>query len=493
MKHSKAVTGLKIAEPLIFEKSRKGRCGFTVPDDMFGELSDNLPDSLRRDELEGLPDVTEPEVMRHYVRLSQFNFGVDTGFYPLGSCTMKYNPKISDVVAGLPGFTAIHPYYPESAVQGALQLTYELEQYLGEIAGMHAVTLQPAAGAHGEFTGIRMIRAALEKRGEHRSKVLIPDTAHGTNPASCTLNGYKAVEVRSSDRGVLSASRVADLMDENVAALMVTNPNTLGLFEEEIADIADVVHDKGGYLYLDGANLNALMGIARPGDMGVDVIQLNLHKTFSTPHGGGGPGSGPVGVATSLAPFMPTPRIGKDGDRYFLDYDLADSIGRVRAFYGNFLIMVRAYTYIREMGGAGLSLATHMAVLNANYMLSRLRGVYDVPFDRTCMHECVVTDANLKKHKVSNLDVAKGLIDRGFHPPTVSFPICVQGALMIEPTETECKEELDRFADAMGDIARVAAENPDSLHNAPEKTYISRPNEAWAARNLVLTADMMEQ
>lgn len=493
MKSSKAVTGLKIAEPLIFEKSQKGRCGFTVPGDNFGTLQDNLPSSLVREEMTGLPDITEPEVLRHYVRLSQFNFGVDTGFYPLGSCTMKYNPKINDLVAALPGFAAIHPYFPEEAVQGALQLMYELEEQLAEIAGMHSITLQPAAGAHGEFAGIRMIRSALEKKGEHRSKVLIPDTAHGTNPASCTLNGYKAVEVKSGENGVLSAARVAELMDDQVAALMVTNPNTLGLFEEEIAEIAEILHSKGGYLYLDGANLNALMGVARPGDMGVDVIQFNLHKTFSTPHGGGGPGSGPVGVCKSLDPFMPTPRIGKDGDRYFLDYDRPDTIGRVRAFFGNFLVMVRAYTYIREMGPEGLSLATRMAVLNANYMRSKLRGVYQIPYDRTCMHECVVTDANLKKHKISNVDVAKGLIDRGFHPPTVSFPINVPGALMIEPTETETKEELDRFADAMAEICQQAAEDPDSLHDAPQKTYISRPNEAWAARNLVLTADMIEE
>ena len=489
---SKAVRGLKITEPLLFDRSRPGRCGFAVPEDHFSSAGSGIPEKFCRTSLEGLPELTEPEVVRHYTRLSQFNFGVDTGFYPLGSCTMKYNPKINEVTSSLPGFTSIHPYFPETHVQGALRLMWELEQYLGEVSGMDGITLQPAAGAHGEFAGIRMIRAALEKRGEHRKKVLIPDTAHGTNPASCTLNGYAAVEVKSSDRGVLSAEKVAEVMDEDVAALMVTNPNTLGLFEEEIAQIAEVVHGKGGYVSIDGANLNALMGIARPGDMGFDVIQFNLHKTFSTPHGGGGPGSGPVGVCSELLPYLPVPRIARDGDTFRFDYDRPDSVGRVRAFFGNFLIMVRAYTYIREMGAKGLKLATEMAVLNANYMRSILPDAYEIPFDRTCMHECVATDARLKKHHVSNVDVAKGLIDRGFHPPTVSFPICVHGALMIEPTETETKEEIDRFVEALGEIAEVAKKDPEKLQQAPLNTYISRPDEATAARKLVLTADMME-
>jgi glycine dehydrogenase subunit 2 len=493
MKESKAVRGLKIAEPLIFEKSRKGRSGFTPPPDRFvDDVVMGIPPELLRAELSGLPDVTEPEAVRHFVRLSQFNFGVDTGFYPLGSCTMKYNPKINEATAALPGFARLHPYTPEPFCQGALQLMYELEQYLAQISGMAGITLQPAAGAHGEFAGMRMIRAALEKRGDVRTKVLIPDTAHGTNPASCTLNGYQAVEVKSSARGVLTAADVEAVMDDQVAALMVTNPNTLGLFEEEIDSIARIVHDRGGYMYADGANLNALMGISRPGDMGFDVIQFNLHKTFSTPHGGGGPGSGPVGVCAELMPYLPIPRIEKDDKRYFLNVDCPESIGRVRAFYGNFLIMVRAYTYIRELGAEGLKRATEMAVLNANYLRTKLALTYDIPFDRTCMHECVATDAHLRKHKVSNVDVAKALIDRGFHPPTVSFPICVHGALMIEPTETESREEIDRFLAALEDISRVAHENPDELHDAPTMTYISRPDEANAARQLILTADMME-
>ncbi len=492
MKQSKAVSGLKIAEPLIFEKSRTGRNGFAVPRNEFSGVEDNLPDSMKRGEMTGLPEVSEPEAVRHFTRLSQFNFGVDTGLYPLGSCTMKYNPKINEAVASLSGFTSVHPYYPEEYVQGALKLMWELEQDLAEISGMEAVTLQPAAGAHGEFTGIRMIRALLERRGETRSKVLIPDTAHGTNPASCSLNDYQAVEVKSGADGVLTAAAVAEAMDEQVAALMVTNPNTLGLFEGEIAEIAEVVHAKGGFMYADGANLNALMGVARPGDMGFDVIQFNLHKTFSTPHGGGGPGSGPVGVKGDLVELLPNPRINRDENHRFTLSDSELSPGRVRAFFGNFLVMVKAYTYIRELGPEGLRRATDMAVLNANYILAKLKGHFDLPYDRPCMHECVFTDGKLNRKQVSNVDVAKALIDRGFHPPTVSFPICVQGALMIEPTETETLEALDRFIGAMQDIHTQGSNDPEGLKEAPAKTYISRPDEAWAARNLVLTADMVE-
>ena len=492
MKQSKAVSGLKIAEPLIFEKSRTGRNGFTVPKDEFAGVEDNLPESLRRGTMTGLPEVSEPEAVRHFTRLSQFNFGVDTGLYPLGSCTMKYNPKINEAVASLSGFTSVHPYFPEEYVQGALKLMWELEGYLAEISGMEAVTLQPAAGAHGEFTGIRMIRALLERRGETRSKILIPDTAHGTNPASCSLNDYQAVEVKSGADGILTAAAVAEVMDEQVAALMVTNPNTLGLFEAEIAEIAEIVHEKGGFLYADGANLNALMGVARPGDMGFDVIQFNLHKTFSTPHGGGGPGSGPVGVKGDLVELLPTPRIKRDGQDRFSLSDSNLSPGRIRAFFGNFLVMVKAYTYIRELGPEGLRRATEMAVLNANYVLAKLKGHFDLPFDRPCMHECVFTDGNLNRKKVNNVDVAKALIDRGFHPPTISFPICVHGALMIEPTETETLEALDRFIGAMQEIHVQGSSSPESLKEAPAKTYISRPDEAWAARNLVLTADMVE-
>lgn len=490
MKQSKAVRCFKITEPLIFEKSRAGRTGFSVPEEKFG-VALNLPDGLRRKSLEGLPELSEPQVVRHFTRLSQFNFGVDTGTYPLGSCTMKYNPKINEQVVRNSGFTHIHPYFPEKYLQGAMELMYELEQFLGSIAGMDGVSLQPAAGAHGEFAGMRIIRAALEKRGERRNKVLIPDTAHGTNPASCTVNGFESIEIKSGERGILTAEMVAKAMTPDVAGIMMTNPNTLGLFEEESARIAEVVHAAGGYMYCDGANLNALMGVTRPGDLGFDVMHYNLHKTFSTPHGGGGPGSGPVGVKGDLVRFLPKPRIVKQGNLFHFDCDNPDSIGRVRAFFGNFLVMVRAYAYIRELGAQGLLDSTQHAVLNANYVRTKLRGLYDIPFDRTCMHECVVTDHDLKKYHVANVDVAKGLIDRGFHPPTMSFPINVHGALMIEPTENETQEDLDALVEAMAEIVEVAQKDPVVLHSAPHLTHFSRPDEARAARELVLTADMV--
>lgn len=493
MKKSKAVTCFKVAEPLLFEKSQKGRQGTSLPSGCCEELANDIPEAYLRGPFEGFPEVSEPQAVRHFTRLSQFNFGVDTGTYPLGSCTMKYNPKINEAVARLMGFTSIHPYFPDSYSQGALQLMFELERYLAEIAGMSAVSLQPAAGAHGEFAGIRIIRAALEKRGQYRKKMLIPDTAHGTNPASCTLNGYESVELKSGPEGRLTAAAVAAVMDEDTAGIMITNPNTLGLFEQEIRDIADVVHAKGGYLYYDGANMNALMGIARPGDMGFDVLHMNLHKTFSTPHGGGGPGAGPVAVVKELEPFLPVPRITFDGKQYRLETDRPDSIGRVRAFFGNFLVLVRAYTYIREMGPSGLKLASQMAVLNANYALSRLKDTYFVPYPGRCMHECVVNDHFLKKSGVSNVDVAKGLIDRGFHPPTVSFPINVHGALMIEPTESETREDVDALVDALLEIAEIAETNPQELHDAPHITFVSRPDEALAARQLILTADMVTE
>ncbi len=481
MSKSKAVRCFKITEPLIFEKSCAGRTGFSLPAEKF-EVQDSIPKEYLRESLQGMPEVSEPQVVRHFTRLSQFNFGVDTGTYPLGSCTMKYNPKINELVARLVGFTHVHPYFPDKYLQGTLELMYDLEQYLGEIAGMDAVSLQPAAGAHGEFCGMRVVREALEKRGEHRTKVLIPDTAHGTNPASCTVNGYESIEIKSGGRGILTAEDVAKVM---------TTPNTLGLFEEECAKIAAVVHEKGGFVYCDGANLNALMGVARPGDMGFDVMHYNLHKTFSTPHGGGGPGSGPVGVRGELVKYLPKPRIRKEEGRFVLDYECQDSIGRVRAFFGNYLVMVRAYAYLLELGAQGVLDVTHHAVLNANYVRSKLRGLYDMPFDRTCMHECVVTDHNLKKFHVSNVDVAKGLIDRGFHPPTMSFPINVHGALMIEPTENEAMEDLDLLVEALSEIVQVAETDPESLHTAPHLTHFSRLDEAKAARQLLLTADML--
>ncbi|MFH1531794.1 MAG: aminomethyl-transferring glycine dehydrogenase subunit GcvPB [Pseudomonadota bacterium] len=489
MSSPRAVTGIKYAEPLIFDKSRPGRIGFSLNSRATdGDCSD-IPRALLRKTPPALPEVSEPEVVRHYVRLSMHNFAVDHGMYPLGSCTMKYNPKINEATARYPGFTMGHPYHPEAWIQGSLALMWELERMLEEISGMDAVTLQPAAGAHGEFTGMRMIRQALEARGDRRRYVLIPDSAHGTNPATVTLNGWEVRPVASGPDGFVRAADVEAAMDGDVAAIMMTNPNTVGLFEAECDCIARIVHDRGGFMYCDGANLNSLMGWARPGDLGYDVIQFNLHKTFSTPHGGGGPGAGPVGVKAVLEPHLPVPRIVKGEGGFRLEEERPGSIGRVRAFFGNFGIMVRAYTYLLEMGGEGLKDATTLAVVNANYLLSRLQEHFHVPYPRRCMHECVLSDHDLLKYGVNNVDVAKGLIDRGFHPPTISFPIHVHGSLMIEPTETETLETLDDFVDAMVEIATVARENPQALKDAPVLTTWSRMDETRAARNPILSED----
>jgi glycine dehydrogenase subunit 2 len=485
--------GILFVEPLIFERSRPGREGFSVPE-VPPDVPVAVPAGLLRDDgLAGLPEVSEPEVVRHFVRLSQWNYSIDHGMYPLGSCTMKYNPKINEHTARLTGLADLHPYLPEDAVQGALQLIWELERYLGEIAGLPAVTLQPAAGAHGEFTGVAMIRAALSARGDARRKVLIPETAHGTNPASCSRNDYKVVEVRSNAEGVVDPDDVARKMDDQTAAIMLTNPNTLGLFESHIARVAEIVHARGGFVYGDGANMNSLLGRARPGDLGVDVMQYNLHKTFSTPHGGGGPGSGPVAVCAALEPFLPLPRVERvsdgQGERFCLVQDRHDrpqSIGRVKAFFGNFGMMVRAYTYIRELGPDGLKQATDMAVLNANYLRVRLRERFHLAIERPCMHEVVLDDHGFKKLGIKTMDVAKRLIDHGFHPPTIYFPLCVSGALMIEPTETETLETLDRFVESMFAVLDEAERAPDQLHAAPQLTGITRVDEVQAARQPVL-------
>ena len=491
--YGRATTGLVMAEPLIFERSRTGRVGYSLPNEPLeaDEAFAAVPERFRRKRPAALPEVSEVEVTRHFTRLSQYNYGVDTGTYPLGSCTMKYNPRVNEETARLPGFSHIHPYLPEGWTQGALAMMLELEGYLAELSGMQAVSLQPAAGAHGEWTGVKMMRRHLiERDGTPRRKMLIPDTAHGTNPASCALNGYDVVQVPSGDRGIVTPESVAALMDEETAGIMVTNPNTLGLFEEGLGEVARIVHAKGGLVYNDGANLNSLLGHARPGDMGVDVMHFNLHKTFSTPHGGGGPGAGPVGVVQALERYLPVPRIereqGVSGPRYRLVFDRPSTIGRVKAYFGNFGMLVRAYTYIREYGPAGLRKVTDMAVLNANYLRVRLRGAYHVPFDRVCMHECVLTDKHLLKYGVKTMDVAKRLIDYGFHPPTVYFPLCVSGAIMVEPTETEPCSALDELADAMIEIAREAAEAPDVLHAAPTRTVIGRLDETRAARQPVL-------
>ncbi len=476
--------GLIQEEPLIFEQGGEGRKGYSLPrwDVEEVEPGNFIPPNLLRDHLEGFPQLSEVDVVRHFTRLSQWNYGVDSGFYPLGSCTMKYNPKVHEEIARMRGFAELHPYTPQDLVQGALRLMYELEQFLAEITGLDHVSLQPAAGAHGELTGMKMIRACLQARGDVRRKVLVPDTAHGTNCSTSTIASYQMVELKSNEKGIVDPESVSREMSEDVAAIMVTNPNTLGLFEEHLAEIAEIVHSKGGFVYCDGANLNALMGMVKLGDLGVDVVHINLHKTFSTPHGGGGPGSGPVAVREELAPYLPVPVIEKEGGIYRLNYDRPHSIGKVRAFYGNFGVLLKAYGYILSMGSEGLKRASQMAVLNANYLMKRLKDYYHLPHDRPCMHECVFTDRYQEKYRVSTLDIAKRLIDYGYHPPTIYFPLVVKGALMMEPTETESKESLDGFIETMITIAREAETNPDLLHQAPQRVKVRRLDEVLAAR-----------
>jgi glycine dehydrogenase subunit 2 len=477
-------TGLIQDEPLLFEHGGEGRQGYSLPRwDVEEVRADSvIPAPFLRREVEGFPQLSEVDVVRHFTRLSQWNYGVDSGFYPLGSCTMKYNPKVNEEIARWKGFASLHPYTPEELCQGVLQLMYEMEKILAEVTGMDRVSLQPAAGAHGELTGIMMVKACLEARGEQRKKILVPDSAHGTNCSTSTVASYQMVELKSNERGVIGPEQVAKLMDEEVAAIMVTNPNTLGLFEEHLKEIAGIVHRKGGFVYCDGANLNALMGIVKLGEIGVDVVHTNPHKTFSTPHGGGGPGAGPVAIKKELAPFLPIPVIEKNGETYRFNSDRPQSIGKMKAFYGNFGVILRAYAYALSMGPEGLKRASEMAVLNANYLMKKLKGHYHLPFDRPCMHECVFTDRFQEKFHVSTLDIAKRLIDYGFHPPTIYFPLVVKGALMMEPTETESKETIDQFAEVMIEIAREAEENPDLLHQAPQRVKVRRLDEVLAAR-----------
>jgi glycine dehydrogenase subunit 2 len=476
-------------QALIFELSTPGRIGYSLPemDVPELELGSLLPEGYLRVEEPELPEVSELDIMRHYTALSKRNHGVDSGFYPLGSCTMKYNPKINENVARFNGFAHVHPLQDESSVQGALELLYDLQQHLIEITGMDEVTLQPAAGAHGEWTGLMMIRAYHEAKGDlKRTKVIVPDSAHGTNPASATIAGLETITVKSNENGLVDLEDLKRVVGEDTAALMLTNPNTLGLFEENILEMAEIVHSVGGKLYYDGANLNAVLSKARPGDMGFDVVHLNLHKTFTGPHGGGGPGSGPVGVKADLIPFLPKPVIAKRGEEYVFDHDRPQSIGRVKPYYGNFGINVRAYTYIRSMGPDGLKAVTEYAVLNANYMMRRLAEYYDLPFDKHCKHEFVLSGRRQKKLGVRTLDIAKRLLDFGYHPPTIYFPLNVEECIMIEPTETESKETLDSFVDIMIQIAKEAEENPEIVQEAPHTTVVGRMDETTAARKPIL-------
>jgi glycine dehydrogenase subunit 2 len=476
-------------QSLIFELSKPGRVGYSIPDLDVPEVNVEsiIPSDYLRTEEPELPEVSELQIVRHYTALSNRNHGVDSGFYPLGSCTMKYNPKINEDVARFPGFAHIHPLQEEETVQGAMEMMYRLQTSLAEITGMDEVTLQPAAGAHGEWTGLMMIRAYHEANGDfNRTKVIVPDSAHGTNPASATVAGFESVTVKSDERGLVDLEDLKRVVDQDVAALMLTNPNTLGLFEEHILEMAKIIHEAGGKLYYDGANANAILGFARPGDMGFDVVHLNLHKTFTGPHGGGGPGSGPVGVKADLIPFLPKPVLVKENDVYKFEYNRPQSIGRVKPFYGNFGINVRAFTYIMTMGPDGLHQVSENAVLNANYMMRRLEPHFDLPFTQHCKHEFVLSGRRQKKLGVRTLDIAKRLLDFGYHPPTIYFPLSVEEAIMIEPTETESKETLDEFIEKMIQIAKEAEETPELVQEAPHTTVVKRLDEATAARKPIL-------
>ncbi|WP_026566746.1 aminomethyl-transferring glycine dehydrogenase subunit GcvPB [Bacillus sp. UNC41MFS5] len=473
---------------LIFEISRQGRMGASLPEtDVESiDLNTKYPKHLIRDVPAELPEVSELQLVRHYTALSNRNHGIDNGFYPLGSCTMKYNPKINEDVARFDGFSRIHPYQPAETVQGALELLYNLQEELAEITGMDSVTLQPSAGAQGEWTGLMMVKAYLEQKGEKRTKVLVPDSAHGTNPASATVAGFKTVTIPSNENGLVDLEELKKHVDQDTAALMLTNPNTLGLFEKEILEIAKVVHEAGGLLYYDGANANAILGKTTPGHMGFDIVHLNLHKTFTTPHGGGGPGAGPVGVKKKLIPYLPVPRIEKDGEKYVLNSNHPLSIGRVKGYYGNFGILVRAYTYIRTMGPVGLRQVSEGAVLHANYLRKKLEPYFDAPYSQVCKHEFVLSGSRQKKLGVRTLDMAKRLLDFGYHPPTIYFPLNVEECLMIEPTETESKETMDAFAEVMIKIAKEVEENPEIVLEAPHTTVIGRLDEVQAARQPIL-------
>jgi glycine dehydrogenase subunit 2 len=476
---------------LILDISQPGKIGCSLPD-LDVNPAELPPQELLRQELD-LPEVSEAELVRYFTALSKLNYGVDTGFYPLGSCTMKYNPKWHEDIAKLPGFTSIHPYQPAESAQGALQLMFELQEYLSEITGMSATCLAPMAGAQGELASILMVKAYYQARGDKvRRKILVPDSAHGTNPATAAMCGFETISVSSDSEGNLDLKILESTMNEEVATLTLTMPTTLGLFDPQIAKISQLVHDRGGLLCGDGANLNSLLGKVKFGDLGFDCVQLNLHKTFGTPHGGGGPGSGPVCVNSNLADFLPSPLVAKQGDRYKFTSP-TKSIGSLGAAYGNFGVMVKAYAYIRSLGADGQKEVSENAVLNANYLREKLKAYYHLPYDRVCMHEVVFTGKKQKAKGVSTLDIAKRLLDYGFHPPTIYFPLVVEGALMTEPTETESKETLDAYIDAMREIAREADENPDTLHTAPHNTPVRRLDEVAAARQPNLRWEMSDQ
>ncbi|WP_208558607.1 aminomethyl-transferring glycine dehydrogenase subunit GcvPB [Marinilactibacillus kalidii] len=473
-------------EMLIFEQSKPGRIAYSLPDNDVEtyDLAAELPEHLSRKVAAELPEVSELQLMRHYTALANKNFGIETGFYPLGSCTMKYNPKINEDVARYDGFTAIHPLQAPETVQGALQLLYELQEDLKQVTGMDEICLQPAAGAQGEWAGLLVFKAyhAANGEGAQRRTILVPDSAHGTNPASAAVAGYDVVEIKSNENGTVGVEALKSALGPDTAGLMLTNPNTLGLFEIDIVEIAEIVHEAGGLLYYDGANANAILGKSTPGEMGFDVVHLNLHKSFSTPHGGGGPGSGPIGVKSFLTPFLPNPRIEKKEAQFVLNNDYPQSIGRVKGYFGNFGVNVRAYAYIRSMGAQGLQKVSEYAVLHANYLKARLADAYDTPFKQHCKHEFVLSGLRQKKQGVRTLDIAKRLLDYGFYAPTVYFPLIVEECIMIEPTDTEAKETLDEFADAMIAIAKEVEEQPDLLHNAPTTQSVRRLDEVIAAR-----------
>jgi glycine dehydrogenase subunit 2 len=483
MNYEKTSTGIQFNEPLLWEKSVKNRSK-----DLFieSDVKDfNIEGSLIENEL-NLPELSELDVVRHFTRLSQLNFSIDSNFYPLGSCTMKYNPKINESIASLDGFTFSHPLIKEKYVQGCLHVMYHMQEILKALTGLDAATLQPAAGAHGEFTGMLLIHKFNKVKGLKKTKIIIPDSAHGTNPASAAICGFSPISVKSNENGIIDASSIEKIMDENVAGIIITNPNTLGFFEENLKEIAEIIHSKGGLVYCDGANLNAILGIVNFKKMGVDILHINLHKTFATPHGGGGPGAGPLCVRDILEPYLPKPIIKKKKEKFVLDYNRPDSIGKIHSFYGNFNIIIRAYCYILSMGKDNIKKIAQMSVLNANYIKEKLKPYFKLPYDRNCMHECVFNDELQRKNGITTMDIAKKLIDFGIHPPTVYFPLIVKNALMIEPTETESKQTLDIFIDAMRKIAKLAEENPEELKTAPQLSRTKRVDEVLAARKPIL-------